>query len=365
MKTAVYAGSFDPITDGHLHIIKKACDLFDGVVLVIAGNSQKKYTFDLEERKEMCEFSLANAHLPAIVHTCSDQYVVEYATKVLKAQYLVRGIRSVNDFQEEFDIYHVNRKIEKGIETIFLMPDIDLSPLRSSMVKGLVGYNNWWITIGDMVSDRVLRAFSRNCARDIFEDVFSYSLRGSLDDTFLEVNEKYFDKPYHNWIHILHCIQLVNEFSDDFKDKNSVIQSLILHDAVDFYAEDQWWNRLAISRNIQATDHSKDLDPSDFSKDAQLIHDIDLEVLSCDPIQYNFYMICIREEYSSLSNPEWVKGRSRFLESMLKKKKIYWTDEFSNREMLARDNMRNELDLLKIEHEDELILPVMGTLLDG
>jgi len=346
MTIAVYAGSFDPITNGHIHIIEKACRLFDNVFVLIACSNKKKYTFTEKERLSMCKDSLDSSGISADVKFCHDRFVAEFAVEELAAQFLVRGIRSVNDFQEEFDMYHINKKISSCIETVFLMPDIDLSALRSSIVKGLVGNKSWWWPVRGMVSDSVLKAFARKKAELLYQEV------NPCPGSFGRLDKIYGANSYHDWIHILNCVQVARELESSFKSLENAIKALILHDAVDLRANgldperDDWWYDANFAELVRATDHSSELDPSGFSKDARLVHDIDLEVLSWSPDRYQKYTELVRKEYNNCSNKEWSAGRSEFLKSMMGRKIIYWTEEFYTKNLKARLNMNWELSQL-------------------
>ena len=349
MKKAVYAGSFDPITNGHLHIIKKACSMFDEVIVLIANNPEKKYMFSLSERKEICRKSLLEMKIKAGVEACENRLVAEFSHTNLNAQFLIRGIRSVNDFQEEVDIYHTNRRISHDIETVFLMPDIDLSSLRSSVVKGLVGLRDWWWNISDVVPRTVLRSLSEKCASKIWNDTWDDQLSNGLS----VYNQIYSSSEYHNWIHVLNCLQLLEDFDGlSESEKKDLTKALLVHDVVDLNLDvgnDSYWSKIGIAKLILATNH--DITPeSGWSRLENIAHDVDLEVLSWSKDRYNTYTKLVRREYCDLSDSEWRFGRSKFLELMLKRERIYLTDEyFENKEVAAASNMTNELEGMRNE----------------
>ena len=117
MVKAVFAGSFDPPTNGHLDIIQRASSLFDSIDVVISVNPEKKYLFTQEERQEMLK-ELLKGYKNVQVHLWQG-IIVNYAKKV-GAKVLIRGIRSNNDFSYEFDLAHMNQNLNPEIETLFL-----------------------------------------------------------------------------------------------------------------------------------------------------------------------------------------------------------------------------------------------------
>jgi pantetheine-phosphate adenylyltransferase len=132
MKIAIYPGSFDPITNGHLDIIKRAGKLFDKVIVAVIRNPSKKPQFSLTERVEMIQKSLQG--VKKVVVDSFDGLLVSYAKKK-KANVIVRGLRAVSDFDYEFQMALTNRKMVPEIETLFFMTDYKYSYLSSSFVK--------------------------------------------------------------------------------------------------------------------------------------------------------------------------------------------------------------------------------------
>jgi len=131
--TAVYPGTFDPITNGHVDIIKRALRLFDRVVIAIAINSQKAPLFTLEERIELIENCFGPNNNRIEVDTTSG-LIVNYAIEK-KACAIVRGLRAVSDFDYEFQLALMNRKLERKVETVFLMTGFRWIYISSSIIK--------------------------------------------------------------------------------------------------------------------------------------------------------------------------------------------------------------------------------------
>ena len=132
LQTAVYPGTFDPLTRGHLDIIQRACRTFGRVIVVVANNSAKAPTFSVAERIRMIKASIT--HLPnAEVDTFSGLLVDFLKSK--QSRILIRGLRAVSDMDYEFQMASFNRRLYREVETVFLMPDEQYTYLASSLVK--------------------------------------------------------------------------------------------------------------------------------------------------------------------------------------------------------------------------------------
>jgi pantetheine-phosphate adenylyltransferase len=132
MRIAIYPGSFDPPTNGHLDVVQRAAKLFDRVIVAVAKNESKHPLFTLEERKILVRKAVA--HLPNVRFDSFDGLLVEYAA-ARKAQAIVRGLRAVSDFEFEFQLALMNRKLDEKIETIFMMPKDTYTFLSSRIIK--------------------------------------------------------------------------------------------------------------------------------------------------------------------------------------------------------------------------------------
>jgi pantetheine-phosphate adenylyltransferase len=129
---AVYPGSFDPITNGHLDLIQRALKIFDRIIVAVATNAFKKSLFTIEERVEMVRESLAV--YPMVTIDTFDGLLVNYA-KGQNARAILRGLRAVTDFEYEFQLAMMNRRLEPAIETVFLMTGLRWVFLSSSILK--------------------------------------------------------------------------------------------------------------------------------------------------------------------------------------------------------------------------------------
>ncbi len=132
MRTVVYPGSFDPLTNGHLDVLQRAARMFDRVIVAVASNESKTALFTLAERAEMVRGATAN--LANVETEFFEGLLVEYVIR-RGATAVVRGLRAVSDFEFEFQLALMNRKLDERVETLFLMPKDTYSFLSSRLVK--------------------------------------------------------------------------------------------------------------------------------------------------------------------------------------------------------------------------------------
>ena len=137
MKTAIFPGSFDPITLGHKDIIEKSLNIFDSVIIGIGQNSEKKYMFSAERRKQFVEEAFKSIN--NIEVKIYDELTVDFCKKN-NADFIIRGLRNVSDFEFEKNIALTNRKLS-GIETVFLLTSAKNSYISSGIVRELIKNN--------------------------------------------------------------------------------------------------------------------------------------------------------------------------------------------------------------------------------
>lgn len=137
MATAIYPGSFDPITLGHLNIIRRAAKIFDRVVVCVTVNSAKTPMFSLEERMELIERVVKR--LPNVSVETSDVLLAEYVKQYDKPV-LVKGLRAVSDFEYEFQLALINSRLNRELDTVFLPSDAKYTYISSSVVKEMARY---------------------------------------------------------------------------------------------------------------------------------------------------------------------------------------------------------------------------------
>jgi len=155
MRRAIYPGSFDPVTHGHLDVIARAAKLFDQVIVAVAHNDQKQPLFSLEERLSFLRESLNGAERVQVAPL--DGLLVDFAVQQ-KATAVVRGLRAISDFEFEFQMALMNRKLEASVETIFLMPKEEYTYLSSRIVKEIARLGG---NIAEFVPTKVVEAFAR------------------------------------------------------------------------------------------------------------------------------------------------------------------------------------------------------------
>ena len=137
MKTAIYPGTFDPITFGHIDVIKKSLNIFDRVIIATTDNIYKNYHFSIEERLKLINNSLfkdLKLNKNRIKVIAFDELTIDLCKK-FKSQTIVRGLRAVSDFEYEFQLAGMNKKLNAKIETMFLMSDVENQIISSKFVK--------------------------------------------------------------------------------------------------------------------------------------------------------------------------------------------------------------------------------------
>ena len=154
MRRAIYPGSFDPVTNGHLDVIERARKLFDEVIVAVAHNHQKQPLFTLEERLNLLRATIGEVDHVQIAPL--EGLLVNFAVEQ-KATAVIRGLRAVSDFEFEFQMALMNRKLEASVETIFLMPKEEYTYLSSRIVKEIARLGG---DIAKFVPPRVVSAFA-------------------------------------------------------------------------------------------------------------------------------------------------------------------------------------------------------------
>jgi pantetheine-phosphate adenylyltransferase len=153
MKTAIYPGSFDPITLGHLNIIQRASNIFDRLIVCVGYNSKKNPMFTAEERVDLIR--QVTKDMDNVEVEASDELLAQYAQKK-GACVIVKGLRAVSDFESEFTMSLINKKLNPELDTMFLTAEKEFMYLSSSAVKELGHYN---VELGDFLPAEVIDEF--------------------------------------------------------------------------------------------------------------------------------------------------------------------------------------------------------------
>ena len=160
MKTILYPGTFDPITFGHIDLIKKALKIGDRLIVAISENSNKNYLFNSEERVSLVRKSLftdlkmSQSKIKIISFNC----LTTSLCKKMKANIILRGLRAVSDFEYEFQLAGMNRKLNTNVETMFLMSDVENQIISSKFVKEIIELGG---SINKFTSKSVIKALKQ------------------------------------------------------------------------------------------------------------------------------------------------------------------------------------------------------------
>jgi len=138
IRRAIYPGTFDPITNGHLDIINRACKMFDEIIVAVAQSEAKKPMFSLEKRISMVE-SVTKEH-PKIRVIGFENLLVNLSDE-LDANFIIRGLRAVSDFEYELQMGYANASLKKELETIYLMPSLEQAFVSSSVVRSILHFD--------------------------------------------------------------------------------------------------------------------------------------------------------------------------------------------------------------------------------
>ena len=155
MKKVIYPGTFDPVTNGHIDIINRACKIFDKIIVAVADNKDKNTMFDLQKRVEMMK--KATKKFKKVEVKSFNTLLVDFAKKE-NSKIIIRGLRAVSDFEYELQMGYANKSLDESIDTIYLMPNLNNAFISSSVVRSILKYN------GDV---------SHLVPKEIIKDVYS------------------------------------------------------------------------------------------------------------------------------------------------------------------------------------------------
>ncbi len=381
-RIAVYAGSFDPLTHGHLYLIRQGRKLFDRLIVVIADNPAKRSSFTKDLRKVLIERTLQEEGLSdrVEVDTVFMRFIVRYASE-RGAHFLLRGVRNATDFEYEGGIRHINDDIAKleqmDMETVFLMPPRELTEVSSSTVRGLVGVEGWEEVVHKYVPRLVYQRLLFQRSRAAQEEQFG--LKGIGEAFFEAYTEPH--RAYHSIAHLYQGWRELEAFiaeagpeAEAFTTENYrlLLMAWWMHDLVQepFEGKNEARSldrgRVLLGEQLHqadasllqelvvtATQHLQAPEPQHPL--ARLLHDLDLSILGQKPELYQRYKEGVAQEYSAMDSTVYQAGRAHVLRQLLDKEPLFATDYFRNKyEAAARANIQVELTELMNEAQKSL-----------
>jgi pantetheine-phosphate adenylyltransferase len=351
MRIAIYSGSFDIVTEGHLWMIQQGIRLFDQLVVGIGTNPSKQTLFDFKTRKQLLESVCAGLADNLIIEDFGNLALVQFAHDK-NASYILRGIRSVADFDYERMLKNVNTDLDDSIETVFLMPPKNLSDVSSSMVKGMLQVKNWETIVKRYVPDAMREALIARFSCDPVQVARHYANEAASVVLAEKYNEQ--GRFYHTLKHIEACLREFREVEAKLTDSHAVLMALLFHDLVyqpeahqPLANETASWelaNQLCplsdvVKSHILHTSHTY---TGDKHADTDTVCDIDMAILGYSEHEFDNYEAAIRREYAFADDMQYQAGRLNFLRSALAKERIFNTDYFHRKyEASARINIES------------------------
>jgi len=349
MRIAIYSGSFDIVTEGHLWMIQQGIRLFDQLVVGIGTNPAKQTLFDFKTRKQLLESVCEGLADNLIIEDFGNLALVQFAHDK-NAGYILRGIRSVADFDYERMLKNVNTDLDDSIETVFLMPPKNLSDVSSSMVKGMLQVKNWENIVKRYVPDAMREALIARFSCDPVQVARHYAGVAASVTLAEKYNEQ--GRFYHTLTHIEACLREFREVEAKLTDPHAALMALLFHDLVyhpearqPLANETASWelaNQLCplsdvVKSHILHTSHTY---TGDKHADTDTVCDIDMAILGYSEHEFDHYEANIRREYAFADDVQYQKGRLYFLRSVLAKERIFTTDYFHHKyEASARRNI--------------------------
>jgi pantetheine-phosphate adenylyltransferase len=378
-RTAVYPGSFDPITKGHLNIIERVSPLYDKLIVVVSKDLNKKYMFTAEERVRMIESSVS--HLPNVkVTTLENFYLARHAVRSLRAEVIIRGIRNGKDLDEEQTLAVHNRNIEPGLETLFVPCLPEFAHISSSAIKSHIEVDFDWLSqVTLYVPAAVVRMFE---VRKIVDKAKKHweKLMQALgnpkvgEEIFQDLLQKY-TEPHRYYHNLRHIVSMLDEFETmssnaDSEDLAKFHLAIWYHDYIyetdtkdhsvigsnearSAYHAAIGMTKLGVSKEIirrvcnqdesgmiMTTQHKAQ--PEGVSQ--RLLVDLDLSILGKPDAEFDEYETAIRAEYSHVPDLVFREVRKKILQSFLDRKQIYSTFYFRETyEEQARKNIARSI----------------------
>ncbi len=371
MNKIAFAGTFDPVTEGHLWVVEEAMKLADHVIVFVADNSTKSTMFTSKQRVEIFEQALIEKgwNNRVSVHCIKNLYVAK-AAKQYGAEYLIRGIRSTVDFDYENLLQQANTEVLHGAKTVFVMPPRDLGAVSSSYVKSLIGPTGWHWYVSKFVPRAAYKALIQKRLEYYWHEHINNSSNFSDLHKIIGMYENS-SRVYHNIDHLMHvfdelsaCPELNKMYKERVADlylaaavhdvvqgtKNEVLES------IDWCDQNMHENGFMLSERardlVKATSHFQTT--TENVKDADSVNimvSIDLAILGQEPERYNIYAHSVKEEYvrmhPDITAEQYRIGRANVLKHFIVKAKNntlyptkYYADLYND---AALYNLENEL----------------------
>ena len=397
MRQAIFAGSFDPLTTGHLWMIREATKLFDVVHVLVAVNPGKKTMFSPSERQAIILGAVKREGLIHVnVDVSASEFVAQVATRK-GVDYLIRGLRSTADFDLEDLLRQTNKELFDGPQTVFLIPPKGLSSVISSFVKALVGSVGWVYAVSEFLPEesdhamlssfllerwtRLMREISVNVPcrpATFFKDVGEYFKK------HLEPSYRATGRAYHAMSHIAHCLSELDALTfncpanleSDTQGCHQLELAIFFHDLVyrggplpvlDGEGDEEASARYAmdfLKETVKAsTEFLHPVERAILGTRYALVEgvgqdwllsamrDIDLSILGRPRREYSRYLRAIRDEYQDVPYPMYATARGRILKEFLAKaenNRLFSLDWFVSRgyNQQAVHNLQMEIDIL-------------------
>ncbi len=363
---AVYAASLDPITNGHINVIERMAPLYNELIVMVAVDSRKTYTFTPEERVGMAKAAVA--HLTNVsVDVCMGQYVVKQAESI-GAQVIIRGLRNFKDLEDEQTLAQENRKICPQIETVWVPCLPDLMHVSSSMVKGHVGVDPSWEdqvarSVPTAVVTKLKEKFILGKARKHWDSLMSVLGNPVESEMILQDLLTRYSEPHRAYHNLEHIVSMLDELKLVNEDNYIVALAIWFHDAIYdpkakdneeksgqlakeairkidiLFLFDEYVNHLIIlTKHLAIPDEHQ----------AQILVDLDLAILGKPEKEFDVYEVGIRKEYDWVPQSDFSAGRSKILQFFLDRPFIYCTEFFRDKyENTARENLVRSIKRLQ------------------
>jgi pantetheine-phosphate adenylyltransferase len=375
MRSAVYAGSFDPFTKGHEAIARIGAGMFDKLTVLLAANPEKKGRFTVAERFAFVQETLRD--LPNVeVINIHGHFVTQWAASH-GCQYMIRGLRGPADLEQERVIEKVNATIRPDIQTVYLPAPLDVENVSSSLVMGLVGNIGWRSVVKGFVPQVVYKALVERHLRAYFERLVisegcDFLTRSKVIDKLFGQLVVAYSEPhrhYHTLEHIVDVLEQLDLYTDtedisrmhakalrfaafyhDFMNTGDSLDepgsAEVARDLDDVIGFSDLVARLVLATHKAGANIEKDFkDEPDLMELAKLFVDADMSILGRKPDEYNRYVAATRKEYARYNDEQWNAGRSHFLKTVIDRKRVFLTHRFyAPYEAQALYNMQGELN---------------------